>query len=78
VILAEGPLVTAEGLNLPVPGADALPFSLREARANAERSAIVAALAAANGNMSKAAELLGVSRPTLYDLVQKLGIPPAE
>jgi two-component system NtrC family response regulator len=74
VILAEGPLVTAEDLNLPVSDAAALPFSLREARANAERSAIVGALAAANGNMSRAAELLGVSRPTLYDLIAKLGI----
>jgi two-component system NtrC family response regulator len=74
VILSEGPLVTAEALGLPVPEATGLPFSLREARASAERSTIVAALAAADGNMSRAAELLGVSRPTLYDLVDRLGI----
>jgi two-component system NtrC family response regulator len=35
------------------------------------------ALAAADGNVSKAAALLGVSRPTLYDLMDRCGIPRA-
>jgi two-component system, NtrC family, response regulator len=40
----------------------------------AERSAVVRALAHANGNIVKAADLLGVSRPTLYDLMNRLAI----
>jgi two-component system NtrC family response regulator len=43
-------------------------------RDEAERRAVVDALAAADGNVSRAAKLLGVSRPTVYDLVQKLEI----
>ena len=49
-------------------------LDLRAAREAAERQAIVAALARANGNIVKASELLGVSRPTLYDLMKKLAI----
>jgi two-component system, NtrC family, response regulator len=43
-------------------------------RERAERDAIVAALARANGNIAKASEALGVSRPTLYDLMHRLAI----
>jgi len=43
-------------------------------RDNAERGAVIAALGRVNGNMVKAAELLGVSRPTLYDLMHRLGL----
>jgi two-component system NtrC family response regulator len=61
-------------LDLAVP--DAMPvLDLREARRRAEREAIEMAVAQCGGNMSKAAKLLGVSRPTLYDLVQEHGIP---
>ena len=73
-ILSEGPFVTAEALNLGTSGTPLLPFSLREVRAEAERKAVIAALAVADGNISRAAESLGVSRPTLYDLAQKLDI----
>ncbi|MDH3459578.1 MAG: PEP-CTERM-box response regulator transcription factor, partial [Burkholderiaceae bacterium] len=47
---------------------------LRSVREKAERAAIVSVLARVNGNMVKASELLGVSRPTLYDLMHKLVI----
>jgi two-component system NtrC family response regulator len=40
----------------------------------AERAAVIAALARTNDNIAKAAELLGVSRPTLYDLLNRLAI----
>jgi len=40
----------------------------------AERAMVVTALARTNGNLAKAAELLGVSRPTLYDLMRRLTI----
>ncbi len=49
-------------------------LDLRVIRDNAERKAIVAALGRVNGNMVKASELLGVSRPTLYDLMHRLGL----
>jgi two-component system NtrC family response regulator len=66
-------LVTAPDLDLVAPEV-ALSLDLREARRRAERDAIEMALAHAEGNISKAAKLLGVSRPTLYDLVQEHGI----
>lgn len=47
--------------------------SLREARKRAERAAVDAAMKATGNNISRAARLLGVSRPTLYDLLHKLG-----
>ena len=43
-------------------------------REAAERQAIVTALARSNGNIVRAAEILGVSRPTLYDLMRRLTI----
>ena len=49
-------------------------FDLRAARDAAERRTIVAAMGRVNGNIVKAAELLGVSRPTLYDLMHRLGL----
>jgi two-component system NtrC family response regulator len=75
VIMADGKLVTAADLDLPAksgagdPG-EALPLNLRSAREIADRKAIRQALARAEGNISGASRLLGVSRPTLYDLLK--------
>ena len=75
VIMADGNQITREDVGLK-PGADALDTSLdlRVIRDHAEKTAILAALGRVNGNVLKAAELLGVSRPTLYDLMHRLGL----
>jgi len=49
-------------------------LNLREVRDRAEKDAVIRVLARANGNMTRAAELLGVSRPTLYDLINRFGL----
>ncbi len=71
VIMAEGGQVTAEDLELTVQGGQRFPFNLREVREQAERSAVVRAVAMADGNLSQAAKLLGITRPTLYSLMDK-------
>ncbi|MBK8862461.1 MAG: PEP-CTERM-box response regulator transcription factor [Betaproteobacteria bacterium] len=78
-IMADGARVMAEDIGLPVPdsgdaGPPASDIDLRTVREQAERQAIVTALARSNGNVVRASELLGVSRPTLYDLMRRLGI----
>ncbi|MDH0867150.1 PEP-CTERM-box response regulator transcription factor [Mitsuaria sp. GD03876] len=77
-IMADGDRITADDLNLPVPAGDApadeADLDLRSVRERAERQAVVAALARTDGNIAKAADLLGVSRPTLYDLMARLGV----
>ncbi|MDH5230142.1 MAG: PEP-CTERM-box response regulator transcription factor [Gammaproteobacteria bacterium] len=76
VIMAEGSQIDTEALGLLNNGthSDPLPFNLREVREQVERSAILRALNYVNGNVAKSAELLGVSRPTLYDLMKKYNV----
>jgi two-component system NtrC family response regulator len=74
VILAEGNQVRASDLGFEDSGTDAGVLNLRNARQQAERQAIRQALAITGGNVSRAAELLGITRPTLYDLLEKSGI----
>ena len=69
VIMAEGRHVTAADLDL-AGQAEAEPVNLRAARERADRQAIARALARSDGNISATARLLGVSRPTLYDLMK--------
>jgi two-component system, NtrC family, response regulator len=75
-IMADGSQVTADDLGLAVPAGDEddASLDLRTVRDEAEKKAVIAALARSNGNVLKAAELLGVSRPTLYDLMHRLGL----
>jgi len=73
VIMAEGKLVTAEDLGL-VPSGSAPTLNLRAVRQHAETLAIRQALTRTAGNVSRAAELLGITRPTLYDLMSKYEI----
>jgi two-component system NtrC family response regulator len=50
------------------------PLNLRQVRDEAEQGAIVKALARVDGNIVKASEMLGISRPTMYDLMNRHGI----
>ncbi|MBT9590420.1 MAG: AAA family ATPase, partial [Thiobacillus sp.] len=73
-IMADGNQISAADLGLKA-GEGAPPLlNLRQARENAERQAISQALAKSDGNIAQAAELLGITRPTLYDLMAKTGM----
>ena len=74
VIMADGPQITIQDLGLNVSDEEASPLNLRQVRDEAERKALVRALGRSGGNMMHAAELLGISRPTLYDLINRHGI----
>ena len=72
VIMSEGKSVSEADLGLPSEsGSDLTWLNLRVARQQAESEAIRQALAVSSGNLSRAAELLGITRPTLYDLLEK-------
>ncbi|MBN8808141.1 MAG: PEP-CTERM-box response regulator transcription factor [Sphingomonas sp.] len=70
VIMADGKLVTAADLDLDGREEAAVPINLKAVRETADRKAIRHALARAEGNISNTARLLGISRPTLYDLLK--------
>lgn len=74
VIMADGPQVTQQDLGLNLAKVEIAPLNLRQVREEAERKALVRALGRVGGNMLQAAELLGISRPTLYDLLNRHGI----
>lgn len=75
VIMADGLQITREDIgldNLEVEDSEFI--DLRRIRDDAERCAVVTALGRANGNVVRASEILGISRPTLYDLMHRLGL----
>ena len=75
VIMADGTQITCEDIGLSPPvEADDQPLNLRQVRDEAERHAVTRAIARSNGNIAQAAELLGVSRPTLYDLMSRFNL----
>jgi two-component system, NtrC family, response regulator len=74
-IMAEGKHVTAGDLDLDSQG-EIEPVNLKAARELADRKAIRHALARAEGNISGTARLLGISRPTLYDLMKAYDLQP--
>lgn len=77
VIMADGTRIAREDLGLAGAGGKPDPVNLRQVREEAERKAIVRALGRSDGNLVKAAELLGVSRPTLYDLLNRYDLKSA-
>ncbi|QGZ37812.1 putative PEP-CTERM system response regulator [Pseudoduganella flava] len=74
VIMADGTQITAADLGLPEGAPTEESIDLRTARDAAEYCVMVKALARSGGNIARAAELLGISRPTLYDLMAHHGI----
>ena len=75
VIMAEHKQISVSDLELGGAGVDDIrTFNLREIREQAERQAIVRAMGHVGGRISQASELLGVSRPTMYDLIKKYNL----
>ncbi|GAA0726431.1 PEP-CTERM-box response regulator transcription factor [Sphingomonas japonica] len=75
IIMADGKAITAADLDLDA-ATDALPINLRAVREAADRKVIRQALARTDGNISSSARLLGISRPTLYDLMKSYDLQP--
>jgi two-component system, NtrC family, response regulator len=75
VIMAEGRKVSPADLELETPKGKYEGLSLREAREALEREMVLRVLTRHNDNITRAAEELSISRPTLYELMEKLGIP---
>lgn len=78
VILSDSGIITTEELELDRQTDNPMPLNLKEVREAAETAAIRRALSYADNNVSEAAKLLGITRPTLYGLFDKYGIQPVE
>src|SRR5512143_3476155 len=81
VLMSEGPMVEPRDLDLEAQArpadkcvAKADVRTLKEAKDKVEREMVVATLDRQAGNIAKASEELGVSRPTLYDIMKKHGL----
>ncbi|HMT41217.1 PEP-CTERM-box response regulator transcription factor [Sphingorhabdus sp.] len=74
VIMAEGKFITVDDLQFDLIDDDDRLLNLKAAREAADRRAIGRAIARTEGNISNAAKLLGISRPTLYDLLKQYEI----
>jgi len=73
VIMADGNSIGAGDLGLRQEGEPAV-LNLRHIRDEAERKAVLRAMAQSGGNIARASELLGISRPTMYDLLNRFGL----
>lgn len=77
VVLAEGSRITADDLGF-ISEAEDISLDLREARERVEQQLIERSLLLNKNNISRTAKALGISRPYLYDLMDKLGMSVAE
>ena len=75
VIMSEGKKITLEDLEMKAVAGKREGLVLKDAREILEKGLILKAIARNENNLTKAASELGISRPTLYDLMEKLGIP---
>jgi two-component system NtrC family response regulator len=74
VIMAEGNKISPDDLELGTPNVRDEYLNLKEAKEALEKEMIVKALTKTKDNVTRAAEALGISRPTLYEMMEKLGI----
>ncbi|MDR3088077.1 MAG: PEP-CTERM-box response regulator transcription factor [Azoarcus sp.] len=75
VIMADGNRIVSGDLGLDLAGDEELEhLNLRQVREAAERQAVVRVLARTNSNIARAAEILGISRPSLYDLMNRFDL----
>ncbi|MDF1530537.1 MAG: PEP-CTERM-box response regulator transcription factor, partial [Sedimenticola sp.] len=76
VIMADNAMITLDDLELDFTEEDSMPLNLKQVRGEAERKAILRALNHSDSNISDTAKILGVTRPTLYSLMEKYDIKP--
>jgi len=75
VIMADGNQITVDDIGLDTGhNEELMSLDLRQVREDAEKRVIIMALGRADGNVLKAADMLGISRPTLYDLMHRYGL----
>jgi len=76
VIMADGPQVSVEDLELSMPDEEPMPFNLKQVREESEKRAILRALNHSEDNITETAKLLGITRPTLYSMMEKYELKP--
>jgi len=75
VIMAEGRNITPADLEMATPKEQFEGMRLKDARELLEKDLILKSMSRNGGNLTKVAIELGISRPTLYDMMEKMGIP---
>ena len=74
VIMADGSQISAEGLELASSKEESMPETLKVIRDKADYTAVLQAMSHTNQNVTEAANVLGITRPTLYKLLERMGI----
>ena len=74
LIMADGAYITPGDMQLKEASAESIPLNMKEIREDAERKAILRAMNLHRDNISDMANALGITRPTLYSMIDKLGL----